>query len=49
MAGRMGGFGYGPSGECRCPSCGHTILHIRGKPCYEHTCPKCGSRMTRAV
>ncbi len=45
--GRMGGFGLGPGGNCVCPSCGYTETHIRGVPCYQKTCPKCGSKMTR--
>ena len=45
--GRMGGNGLGPNGECRCPKCGYAMLHQRGVPCYQQTCPKCGSRMTR--
>jgi len=45
--GRMGGFGLGPAGECVCTSCGHTVPHQRGVPCYQIKCPKCGSPMTR--
>ena len=45
--GRMGGNGLGPNGECRCPKCEYTMVHSRGVPCYQQTCPKCGSRMTR--
>ncbi|OFV66580.1 MAG: hypothetical protein SBU_000547 [Candidatus Syntrophoarchaeum butanivorans] len=45
--GRMGGRGLGPGGECKCPSCGTTVPHKRGVPCYEEICPKCGSRMVR--
>ena len=45
--GRMGGSGLGPSGECRCPNCGYTMSHQTGVPCYQQTCPKCGSKMTR--
>jgi hypothetical protein len=45
--GRMGGFGAGPGGECVCTSCGHTVPHQRGVPCYQMKCPKCGSPMTR--
>jgi len=45
--GRMGGFGLGPSGDCVCTSCGHTVPHQRGVPCYQMKCPKCGSPMTR--
>lgn len=47
-AGRMGGRGDGPGGECVCPDCGHRIGHDRGQPCYEKDCPKCGTKMTRA-
>jgi predicted DNA-binding protein (UPF0251 family) len=45
--GRMGGFALGPGGECVCASCGHTVSHQRGVPCYQMKCPKCGSPMTR--
>ncbi|MHC1611231.1 MAG: hypothetical protein ACXQTW_06520 [Candidatus Methanospirareceae archaeon] len=46
--GRMGGSGLGPGGECRCPNCGYTMPHQTGVPCYQQTCPKCGSKMVRA-
>jgi hypothetical protein len=45
--GRMGGKGYGPGGECVCPSCGTRVPHQRGKPCNQRKCPKCGTAMTR--
>lgn len=45
--GRMGGFASGPGGSCVCPSCGYSTPHVIGTPCYQQTCPKCGSRMTR--
>lgn len=45
--GRMGGFGSGPGGQCVCPSCGATVSHQQGQPCYEVQCPKCGTPMTR--
>lgn len=48
--GRMGGSrpGAGPSGQCVCPSCGATVPHEVGVPCYSIDCPKCGTKMTRA-
>ncbi|MCD6210877.1 MAG: hypothetical protein OCU20_01755 [Methanophagales archaeon] len=46
--GRMGGRGLGPGGECVCPKCGYRVPHSRGEPCYNKTCPKCGTSMTRA-
>ena len=45
--GRMGGFAAGPGGSCVCPRCGYSTSHAVGTPCYQQTCPKCGSRMTR--
>ena len=47
--GRMGGFTAGPGGSCVCPKCGYTTPHTVGTPCYQQTCPKCGSRMTRGA
>lgn len=44
----MGGRGLGPGGECVCPKCGYRVPHSRGEPCYNKTCPKCGTSMTRA-
>ena len=40
--------GLGPQGKCVCPDCGTEIAHQRGIPCYEQTCPECGSTMVRA-
>jgi hypothetical protein len=45
--GRMGGRSLGPGGNCVCPSCGAAVPHQRGVACYQMTCPKCGSKMTR--
>lgn len=46
--GRGGGpYAAGPGGECVCPSCGHRQPHAVGTPCYQLTCPKCGTTMTR--
>jgi hypothetical protein len=47
--GRMGGDkpGSGPGGNCVCPSCGTTVVHTRGIPCFTRACPKCGARLTR--
>jgi len=42
-----GGQGLGPGGNCVCPTCGAVISHIRGTPCFEQICPKCGAKMTR--
>ena len=44
-----GGFGLGPGGGCRCANhdCGYKEPHIRGIPCYEKVCPKCGARLIR--
>lgn len=45
--GRMGGKGFGLGGDCICPSCGTTVPHQAGTPCYEMSCPNCGSKMAR--
>ena len=47
--GRKGGTrpGAGPSGNCLCPSCGATVAHQAGIPCYDIKCPKCGTAMVR--
>jgi len=46
--GRMGGpASAGPSGYCICPKCGHKEEHLRGQPCYQKRCPKCGAIMAR--
>ena len=47
--GRMQGDkpGAGPGGRCICPSCGTTVAHGLGIPCYTKLCPFCGTRMTR--
>ncbi len=47
--GRRGGFVAGPGGSCVCPRCGYTTPHTIGTPCYQQTCPRCGSRMTRGT
>ena len=46
-AGRMGGNrpGAGPSGECVCPNCGARAPHQVGAPCYNLSCPQCGTKM----
>jgi len=45
--GRMGGRNLGPEGHCICPSCGARVGHQRGNPCYQRSCPTCGTKMTR--
>ena len=37
--------GLGGSKECTCPKCGHKEPHVRGIPCSEKKCPKCGTLM----
>ncbi|MHA1223414.1 MAG: 4Fe-4S binding protein [Candidatus Heimdallarchaeaceae archaeon] len=44
---RGGGFGLGAGGSCVCPVCGIRVAHMRGLPCYQTPCPKCGSLMIR--
>ena len=46
--GRMGGAAAGPGGKCICPNCGHEEQQVRGQPCMNKKCPKCGTAMTRA-
>lgn len=31
--------------ECVCPNCGYKVKHVRGKPCAQIKCPKCGTPM----
>ena len=45
--GRMGGVGAGPGGVCKCPKCGYEEPQIRGVPCMNKKCPKCGANMIR--
>ncbi len=45
--GRMGGQNMGPGGMCVCPKCGTRIEHKVGVPCYEISCPGCGTKMAR--
>ncbi len=42
-----GWLAQGPGGTCVCPACGETAAHVRGTPCTEQKCPKCGAQMTR--
>lgn len=44
--GRGRGFGRPPS-FCKCPSCGHTQAKVRGLPCAQVKCEKCGTLMMR--
>lgn len=47
--GRMGGpYAAGPGGDCVCPNCGNRVPHQVGVPCYNRSCPKCGTIMVRA-
>ncbi len=45
--GRMGGIAAGPGGECICPNCKYREPQVRGSPCMNKKCPKCGTKMTR--
>jgi hypothetical protein len=47
--GRDGGFRAGPGGYCVCPNCEERVPHELGCPCFETTCPKCGTTMTREL
>jgi len=47
--GRMGGpYAAGPGGNCICPKCAAVVPHAAGQPCNIRSCPKCGTKMTRA-
>ncbi len=39
--------GAGPEGNCICPGCGEKVPHKQGIPCYDMSCPKCGTKMVR--
>ncbi len=45
--GRIGGFGAGIGGICKCSNCGYEKQHVRGQPCNQIKCPKCGNLMIR--
>ncbi len=47
--GRKGGTrpSAGPGGNCICPKCGATTTHQIGVPCYQVSCPKCGTKLVR--
>jgi hypothetical protein len=45
--GQGGPKAAGPGGNCVCPRCGYKEPHTAGQACYQKTCPKCGTRMTR--
>jgi len=46
--GRMGRFAPAePSGTCKCLNCDYEEVKVRGVPCVNKKCPKCGGLMTR--
>jgi len=45
--GMGGGFAAGPGGNCVCAKCKYTEPQVRGQPCMNKKCPKCGTLMTR--
>ncbi|HAR95652.1 MAG TPA: hypothetical protein DCR97_06785 [Deltaproteobacteria bacterium] len=45
--GRRGLGPLGPPTNCICPECGAISPHIPGTPCFQQTCPRCGSPMAR--
>jgi len=40
--------GAGPGGFCVCPQCGYKVIHQRGVPCSEMTCPNCHIPLRRS-
>jgi len=48
-SGRMGGTnpGSGTIGNCICPNCQTRIPHQVASPCYNLSCPKCGTKMVK--
>jgi hypothetical protein len=45
----MGGpYAAGPGGSCICPNCAAVVPHTAGQHCNARSCPKCGTKMTRA-
>ena len=48
MIARGRGYGRGmPPSVCTCPSCGQTQNKVRGLPCAQMKCSKCGTLMIR--
>ena len=46
--GRMGGpYAAGPGGECVCPKCEKTYLHVAGRPCVQRRCTACNTWLIR--
>jgi len=39
----------GSGGSCLCPNCGIKLPHQQEKPCSTIVCPKCGTRMVKAL
>ena len=39
------GQGLGGSADCECPKCEEKVAHVRGTPCIQTKCPKCGIPM----
>jgi len=35
------------SENCICPSCGITVMHTHGRPCFQMVCPACGAALAR--
>jgi len=38
--------GDGGASKCVCPVCNVTVAHVKGTPCNQISCPKCGKPMT---
>ncbi len=45
--GRRGGGAGNEPGNCICPKCNYSVVHVAGVPCSSQLCPHCNIRMIR--